>query len=260
MRWILRLALIVLLAAALVRYGKPAFEAWSFRRQENPIQRGARVAAAAGCFGCHGPGGLRGLKNPGSKWGDVPSWAGGTAMMFLTEPSDLEEYIRFGLPRRKRRNPETLAQVEKAAIVMPAYEGRVSDPEIRDLVRYVAAVSGIDRPKDGPAAQGYDLVQENACFSCHGVDGAGGVRNPGSFKGYIPGWRGSDWGDLVRSDAEIRQWINDGGITRWEGNRLARYFSGRQALRMPAYRKYLSPAQVDQIVAYLAWLRARPSL
>ena len=44
--------------------------------------------------------------------------------------------------------------------------------------------------------------------------GAGGVPNPGSFKGYVPGFWGADFDELVRDDAELREWIETGRVRR----------------------------------------------
>ncbi len=258
-RWPAFVAGFTVLSVAALLCGKRTFEAYSWWREGNAVRRGRQVAVRAGCFSCHGPGGIRGVKNPGSRWGDVPAWDGGNWMMYVADPAEIEEYIRYGLPRRKQKDSGAKAQVEKALIKMPAYEGRLNEREIRDLTLFVKAISGLGRPQDGPAAPGYDLAVEFGCFSCHGVDGTGGVKDPGSFKGYIPGWRGPDWEDLVESDDEIREWIMEGGIRRWSGNRLAMHFTRAQAIQMPAYREALTPAQVDQIVAYIKWLRARPA-
>jgi mono/diheme cytochrome c family protein len=253
------LAALGIVAVAALLFGKRAFETWSWWREGNAVRRGRQVAAGAGCFSCHGPGGIRGVKNPGSRWGDVPAWDGGSWMMYVSAPAEIEEYIRYGLPRRKQQDSGARAQAEKALIRMPAYEGRLSERAIRDLTLFVQAVSGLGRPPDGPAAQGYDLVMEYGCFACHGVEGTGGIRNPGSFKGYVPGWRGPDWRELVESDDEIREWITEGGIRRWSGNRLAMRYTASQAIQMPAYREALAPAQVEAIVAYIKWLRAHPA-
>ncbi len=83
------------------------------------------------------------------------------------------------------------------------------------------------------------------------------MRNPRSFKGYIPPWRGADYSELVKSDDELRQWITDGTIDRFEKNPLARYFTGRQIIEMPAYEDRLEPAEIDAIIRYIAWLQEK---
>jgi hypothetical protein len=86
--------------------------------------------------------------------------------------------------------------------------------------------------------------------------GIGGVPNPGSLKGYIPGFGGADFDELVRDDTELRSWIIHGGIERLNGNPLATYFIERQRIRMPVYEQRLPAADVDALVAYVRWLAA----
>src|SRR5262249_55617973 len=76
---------------------------------------------------------------------------------------------------------------------------------------------------------------------CHGEMGAGGVSNPGSFKGYIPGFWGDDYSDLVRSDQELHEWIDDGAIPRITEHPIGGWFFRRQAGKMPADGEVLPP-------------------
>ena len=94
----------------------------------------------------------------------------------------------------------------------------------------------------------------NGCFDCHGDMGIGGMPNPGSLKGYIPGFGGADFDELVRSDDELRGWIADGGIPRLRDDRLASYFIERQRIQMPAFKDHLEPDDVDALVAYVRWI------
>src|SRR5207245_3417259 len=119
------------------------------------------------------------------------------------------------------------------------------------------AVSQSAQVDDPPAARGRELVRQHRCESCHGTVGSGGVPNPGSLKGFVPGWLGEDYSDLVRDDAELRQWILEVGIERFARDRLARYFLERQRLQMPFYRTALAPEDADAIVAYIRWLRMK---
>ena len=79
--------------------------------------------------------------------------------------------------------------------------------------------------------------------------------NPGSFKGYIPAWSGPDFAELVRDEDELRAWIREGRIQRLESNPVARFFTNRQVIQMPAYKAVLNAAELDAIVAYIHWLR-----
>src|SRR5438094_533292 len=112
--------------------------------------------------------------------------------------------------------------------------------------------------EETPAVRGYRLAAGIGCFSCHGPLGAGGVSNPGSFKGYIPGFWGGDFDELVRDDGELRQWIAEGGIPRISEHPIGRIFVRRQVIKMPAFAHghVQSPEDIDALMAYLRWIRA----
>lgn len=256
-RRLLYAALLVLLAGGGALAAFPVARAYWRWRETNPLTRGRALAARSGCFGCHGPDGTAGIDNPGARGGKVPAWDGGTAMMYVESVAEVREYIADGLPARKRADAKYVEQLGKAKVPMPAYRDVLSERELDDVTAYVAAQAGLGGPPEGSrAAEGREEAREHGCFSCHGVDGAGGVPNPGSLKGYIPGWRGPDFDDLVRSDEELRGWILDGGIPRLTENRLARRYLERMKAPMPAYRGAIEDEDVEAIAAYIKWLRA----
>jgi mono/diheme cytochrome c family protein len=221
----------------------------------NAAQRGRTLAATVGCFNCHGPGGHGGTPNPGSKTGQVPSFHEGTIMMYARNDQDLREYILDGAPAAKRARPDYRAEIDAQAIHMPAFKGFVSSAQVEDLIAYLRATSDLLAPPDGSvAARGADIVAADGCFNCHGNMGIGGMPNPGSLKGYIPGFGGADFDELVRTDDELRGWIADGGIPRLRQDALASYFLARQRIQMPAYKERLQPGDVDALVAYVRWL------
>lgn len=218
-----------------------------------PAERGYRVALRAGCFNCHGPNGAGGVKNPGSEDGEVPGFSGGTPMMWVKSEAELREYILDGAPGRKRADPRYKQKMEKQLLAMPAYRGYLRAREVDDLLVYVRAVSGFI-PPDGVAAQGQELAYRFGCFNCHGPMGAGGSGNLGSLKGYIPGWWGDDFRDLVRSDDELRAWILDGQIERLRRHPIAEHFIRSQRMSMPAYRDFITEPQVQALVRYVRWV------
>ncbi len=221
-----------------------------------PAERGHSVALRAGCFNCHGPNGTGGIKNPGSKDGEVPGFSGGTPMMWAKSEPELREYILDGAPARKRADPHHRAETEAQLLAMPAYRGHLSDREVDDLIIYLRAVSGLVSLPDDTVTQGQELAYRLGCFQCHGPMGAGGSRNLGSLKGYIPGWWGSDFRDLVRSDDELREWIQSGEIARIRANPIARYFVERQRVSMPAYRAFIDDKQLQALMRYVRWVNA----
>jgi len=248
----------LLLLAVAARLGAPrVIRAYWQKQESNAVLRGAAIATRAGCFSCHGPQGTRGLPDPGNGQ-TVPTWDGGMPMMYVSGEEEVREYILDGLSKRRAASVSAAAEREKAAVRMPAYRNVLRSEEVQDLVEYFMAVSDMAVIEDSQAARGRALVRQYRCEACHGTAGSGGVLNPGSLKGYVPGWLGDDFTDLVRDDRELRQWILEGGIERLTQARLARYFLTRQRLQMPSYKAALAPGDSDAIGAYIRWLRSEP--
>src|SRR5215470_780542 len=222
--------------------------------RENAAQRGRKLAGQLGCFNCHGAGGTGGVPNPGSKTQEVPSFHEGTIMMYAHDDQDLREYIHDGAPAAKLARPEYRAEMEAQALRMPAFKDVVSAAQVDDLVAYLRAVSGLLEPSGDPAERGAELALTSGCFNCHGAMGIGGMPNPGSLKGYIPGFGGEDFDELVHNDDELRGWIVDGGIPRLRDNPLASHVIEHQRIQMPAFKEHLQPDDVDALVAYVRWL------
>jgi mono/diheme cytochrome c family protein len=137
---------------------------------------------------------------------------------------------------------------------MPAYRGVLSVEELDDLVFFLKSISGLQFPDDARAAKGLERMHELGCFSCHGPMGIGGRSNPRSLKGYVPGFGGEDYRELVRDGDELRAWIRDGVTGRFRDNPLARAVLARQALKMPAYGEHLDAAGIETIAAAVEWL------
>lgn len=248
------LGTIVLIGIAFWLGAPAAMRAYWWRHESNPIRRGAELAARSGCFSCHGPEGARGLPDPGTGQG-VPQWDGGVPMMFVNGEAEVREYILNGVSTRRAQSASAAAERRQAAIRMPAYRDVLRREDVDDLVAYYMAVSQLSPVPDPGAARGRELVHRFRCESCHGVAGSGGVVNPGSYKGYVPGWLGGDFPELVRSPQELRQWVLEGGLERLTKARLARFFISRQRLQMPAYRTAMTPEDVDDVGAYIRFLR-----
>ena len=251
----------LLLVAAAIETGwllYPAVRGVVLSIEETPAGRGHRLAAELGCFTCHGPDGGGGTKNPGSQEGEVPAFTEQTQMMYVKTTEDIREYILDGAPKRRREDEDYGARMEAAALRMPAYRNLLSARQVEDLVAYLRATSGQIMPgqDDAAVSHGAELAMEYDCFGCHGALGAGGVSNPGSFKGYIPGFWGDDYDELVRSDDELRQWIADGHVPRISEHPIGGWFFRRQAAKMPAYGRFLSPEDIAALGAYVKWIRA----
>jgi mono/diheme cytochrome c family protein len=231
------LVLVALAETAWLIY--PVVRARVLALEETPAARGQRLAAELGCFACHGPGGNGGTKNPGSEEGTVPAFTERTQMMYVKTADDLREYVLDGAPKRKREDPDYRAKMEAAALHMPAYRDVVSAAQVEDIVAYLRSASGQILPDADLAARGADLAADLACTACHGPLGAGGVANPGAFKGYVPSFWGADFDDLVRDDEELRAWIAKGEIPRITEHPIGGRFFRRQRVKMPAYGRFL---------------------
>jgi mono/diheme cytochrome c family protein len=224
---------------------------WKRAALDTPVQRGRLIAEKMGCFGCHGAGGGQPISNPGAKGGEVPGWTGGTWMMWNRDERDLRAWILKGRPEHREADPGAL-------IKMPAYESRLGPREVDDLVAYVLAASHFGPISDERAASGHDAAYRWGCFGCHGPEGRGLVMNPGSFKGYIPPWDGLDFVELVRDDAEFRQWVRNGASDRFLANPIAGRILKTQAIAMPAYRDLVSEDELKALAAYIDWVRRHP--
>lgn len=230
-----------------------------------PAMRGRAAAERLGCFACHGPGGTGGVPNPGADEETVPSWDGGTAMMYIEKEEEIREWILYGEPKRLKEGEHLPAapgtaqagghEGHEELLEMPAYEGRISAQELEDLVAYFKAVAEFEEPAPALARKGRDVARHVGCFGCHGPSGQAGMSNPGSFSGFIPSWTGKDFEELVRDDEELKQWILEGGIERLQTHPVAKRFIEKQIVQMPAYRKVLKEGELEALIAYIRWLR-----
>ncbi len=247
---------IVLIGAAAANFfamvGGLGFFRYKVASGVTPAARGEKVAQKMGCFGCHGMGGEGGVPNPGEEGQTVPAWTGGTAMMYILKPEELDEWVLDGGPKRLQG-----AEMGKMLLEMPAYRGKIGARDYADLRVYLRAVMGLDAPAAGDAKLGYEVAQRSGCFGCHGPSGRGLRGNPRSLAGYIPSWEGPVFDDLVKNDAELEEWIRDGSNERLRRNPVARHFMARQVVAMPAYGETLNDGEIRRLIAYVHWLRDR---
>jgi mono/diheme cytochrome c family protein len=231
---------------------------WSWRT-DNPVRRGARLAVREGCLSCHMPRGTAEIANPGSRWGTVPSFFRGNAMMYVKSPDDIAFYIAEGHAPGVPRPPESSREGGAQPFRMKAFKGRLSEGEIRDLAAFVLAADALQVPPEGPVARGQEISAKFGCESCHGIAGSGGVRNPRSLTGAVPGWTGADFDHLSSGRTEFGEWVRDGRSVRMRNDRLASIFLDRANLQMPAFRGVLKEGDVDDLWAYVLWLRSTRS-
>jgi len=222
-------------------------------RASNPIWRGTQLFQTAGCQGCHGSVQTAELANPGSRYEGVPRLGSGDLRMYAETPEEVRAWIQDGGPAVLRADPTESQRRRKQAVRMPAFGARLGEGKIDDLVAFALAANAWGTPEDALAQRGEEVARRH-CLHCHNVGGAGGVPNPGSVFGYVPGLWGPDFDDLVKNEQELREWIATGEsarVARWP---FAGWFWRRQVIRMPAFKEHLAPADVDALVAYRAWL------
>jgi mono/diheme cytochrome c family protein len=102
------------------------------------------------------------------------------------------------------------------------------------------------RAETTPASRGAELAVSLGCTACHGPHGAGGIADPGSRDGVVPGWDGPTLATYARDEAELREWIVDG-----RPKRLAALGASRSTVPMPAFRDRLSDLELGDLLAYL---------
>lgn len=251
-----------LVGLSLLLLGLMALSPWIVRwalwqRESNALLRGAELAEANACLGCHLPPRNREIPNPGSQWGSVPRFGGGSASLYVTSRAEIEEFIRYGALREWLEDASISATLESQLLRMPAYEEHLDEGEIDDVVAWVGAVEGIELPGDEAARLGRNLAWKHGCVACHGVEGAGGVDNPGSLGGFVPGFAGDNFVDLVRDEAEFREWVRTGRLERLGSWRIIRWFWARQRLGMPAYEDVLTDEEIGQLWAWVEAVRGR---
>jgi len=108
----------------------------------------------------------------------------------------------------------------------------------------------VRRPHLPAAERGRRIAEVQGCFLCHGPAGTRGTPNPGRTDKTVPSFAG----DLMMyaDDAnDVRAWILDGGTARKRSSRTWQEQREAGVLRMPAFRRRLSAAQVSDLVAYV---------
>ena len=185
----------------------------------------------------------------------MPLLAHGNARMYAADRAEIEQFIRYGAPRAWLDDPMSAARLDSQRLRMPAYETQLTAAQIGDLVAFVSAVEQVEPPGGEAAAAGRGLATKHGCLVCHGVEGSGGLANPGSLGGFVPGFLGGNFPDMVRDEAEFREWIVDGRSRRLEANPAVRFFLARQTISMPAYGEALSDEEIDQIWRWIAEMR-----
>jgi len=199
-----------------------------------PMERGLRAARALDCWGCH----QAAERSSGPR----------------TAPSIFAA----------SRDPQRLVARIRDRRIHPAVA--VAEPVAWDLAAWIAVTQlEADRAR-APGAARHEVARAERlarrnCFGCHGELGQGGARNPGSWKGYVPGLFGRDFDLLTHQGdpAVVRQCIRDGTPRSFHEGlsplRLGAWFTARQQVRMPAYAGSLRADEIETLVRYVILLR-----
>jgi mono/diheme cytochrome c family protein len=105
--------------------------------------------------------------------------------------------------------------------------------------------------EETPAARGHRLAANLGCFACHGPGGGGGTKNPGSEEGSVPAFTERTQMMYVKTPDDLREYVLDGAPRRKREDPEYRAKTEAAALRMPAYRGFVSARQVEDLVVYL---------
>ncbi|MFC1744130.1 c-type cytochrome [Candidatus Riflebacteria bacterium] len=219
-----------------------------------PVIRGEALSHKLGCFACHLIN-KKGLKNYGTKTGNIPPWDKGTAKMYISTEDDIRNWILYGSWGKRPFDPKETFGWEKPLIPMPAYKNEISRQDLEDLVAYFKAVNWWDPKISEIAYGGLYVSHKMGCLGCHGPSGLGGITNPGSKNNQIPPWNGKRFGELARNEDEIKEWILEGIIERLKKDPDDMKYRRKHKTRMPAYKKYIDNTQLKKIVAYILYVR-----
>jgi mono/diheme cytochrome c family protein len=234
--------------------------------ESSPASRGARLVVEAGCLSCHGGGSGPGLRNPERNsaapgGGGLEAEAGAAVLVpslasVDARPAELRRWIHDGIGPREAHSAAYRAGRERKLLQMPAYGGRLTDRQVDDLVVHLSLQRAADRPRSR-MPEGEQLARDYGCFGCHGELGQGGVENPRSLKGYIPGFYGRDFAILTDgADRDrVREWIRDGVPealveSGFMAVKPAKWILQRQAVAMPAFGEFMTAEQIEVLVDY----------
>src|SRR5262245_33853735 len=89
------------------------------------------------------------------------------------------------------------------------------------------------------------------CFARHGPGGVGNTPNPGSEEGSVPAFTERTQMMYVKNADDLREYVLDGAPRRKREDPEYVAKMEAAALRMPAYRGWVSGRDLDDLVTYL---------
>lgn len=261
----------VLLGLLVLGVGGTIFLQVEKQPEYSPVSRGAKLMESTGCFACHGRGDGEkrfNLRQTVDQW--VPKANPTLWDSDITKVDELVEWIANGV------TADQAERHKKLLIRMPAYQDRLQPAEIEAIAAWILAeglrfnqptgpevklppVAAGPRKPDELLLAGDRLARKFGCYQCHGELGQGGVANPQSFKGYIPGFFGRDFLKLTANGdrADILHWIDHGrglAITSGLTGRLSKKYVDGQATQMPGYRDQLTAPEKELLADFMLLL------
>jgi mono/diheme cytochrome c family protein len=125
------------------------------------------------------------------------------------------------------------------------------------LLVIVLAVAWVARPRLPAAERGRRLAERTGCFGCHAAEGTRGAGNPGRNDRTVPNFE-DDVMMYADSPQQVREWITDGVSAKKAQSETWRAQRALGALKMPAFKRRLTSAQVDDLVAFVEATSAAP--
>jgi len=92
------------------------------------------------------------------------------------------------------------------------------------------------------------------CFGCHGRLGSGGVSNPGSLSGGVPGWYGRSFLKAAAAPNGLERILREGA----KSARVPVPWAPGPVLQMPAYGDRLDSTEIQLLTRYMRWLQEHP--
>ncbi len=220
----------VVVGLVILVFALPVVRWWIERDESNLVARGLEVMEDSGCEGCH-------------RAGDG-AW---TWRADARSPVSLE-IVRDAILSGRQRTGSFAAS-------MPAYLGRLEHRDWLGAQQAVGALAGlVGIPEDQELAAGHDVARDMGCFSCHGPLGAGGLANPGSLSGMVPGWYGASFRRTAGRDGGVAAVIRSGS----RPSRVPVPGLKGPVLEMPAFESRMDSTELDLLVGYLQWLHDNP--
>ena len=101
------------------------------------------------------------------------------------------------------------------------------------------------------AMLGKIVADTNSCFVCHGKEGRGGVRNPGSITGAITGWDTKKFASRINSKAELKEVILAGITDNMKKDRQYMVAREKARIKMPSWEGFIKGEELHALVNYI---------